>query len=84
MPLSMTGEGASVGRAVVANRGRTILVDDLGVEIDHALARDAPRLRSHSMRCVTNRAGKSIIDVFSVFPEATVPEHLVEIVALST
>ena len=57
----MASKGTGISTVVIRNRSTVVLSHHVDVEIHQPLARHVRRDRPHTMRRVTNRAGKAIL-----------------------
>jgi hypothetical protein len=82
-------ESAGVVGTIIGDWGPEISRDcifghDFQVEVDHALARDVGRIRSHAVRGVAYGAGESCINMQRMLAKAGIGKNVREIVTLST
>lgn len=82
--MPMAHERAGILAAIVRDRSRAIRGNHICIEIHHTFSGDACRLRAHAVRCMTRRAGESVLlNVPRMLGEAAVRENLAKVVALS-
>ena len=82
----MAGQSTRACSAIVGNRrtkitGRSIRRHNLQIEVDHPLTGHVGCAWLHAMRRVTDRAGKSRVDVERMLAEARIGKNVSQIVA---
>ncbi len=82
MRVIVAGESAGIGRVRIRDRRCAIRSDDVGVEIDEALAGDGSAGASHAVSGVASGARETIVEMTGMLGEAGIRHDLSEAVAL--